>query len=236
VAQKVQQFLGTIKGYWQTGWTNMMHILQDAWGKILSFLGGLKDKIGGLVHDRVVQPIINEWNVVKTFLKNAGENLMKMIGDSIKNGAHWVADAAKNALGGIASFLGFHSPAPKVPESAYWGANLVKMFAHSMQTQMPVAVNAARSVMTGVQQAFSGMASSANMPGGTGVSSSANSAASGFAGMAGAGGGIVNNTNHFHFDNVRSSDEIVKAIRQVQQDDYRKGRRAGGYQGNRAGI
>lgn len=197
---------------------------QDFLTSILTTLGNLKAWAKQHIIDPITKPITDMIAQARSW----GQNLIQMFVNGIKDNAGKIADAAKKTLGNVSAFLGFHSPAPKVPESAHWGANLIKMFALSMSSQTGVAASAAQSVMNQVAAALGGSATGSA----AGSTIGAGSSGAGFLGL----GTVVHNHWAGAFPNATSREEIAAGIAQAERQSYRKARRVGANQGVRAGT
>lgn len=170
-------------------------------------------KVG--MHD----PVKNQMDLLGTLMQQSGPNLMQMLAKGITDNAGLVDTAAQTSLKGISGWLGFRSPAPNVPESAYWGRNLGLMFASSLLSAQAEIDAAGKHLLTTVQNGLAGPVN-----GGTPSLVGAGSGT-----LVGGGGG---NVTHIHnwtgaFPNVKTSDEVITAVRKIQDEDYRLGRRAG---------
>jgi phage-related protein len=91
--------------------------LSGLWNGIISDAKGIFNSLGSFFSDLGQQAF--QW----------GANLVNMIAEGIKHAASAVADAAKNVVGSVAGFLGFHSPAKEGPgaDADTWMPNLFKM-------------------------------------------------------------------------------------------------------------
>jgi TP901 family phage tail tape measure protein len=218
-------------------WQQLVTGAKRQWDALVA---GLKRQAGLMVDaakGALLDPILGAWKQIEQKLAHVGENLMKMIAQSIRRGASVVGDAAKSVLGNIAGWLGFRSPAPKAPESARWGANLVQMIARSMTSAGPQMSAAAMLLTRQLAQQFSGQQLLNAMNAAAHASSTALSAAARSGAPLAAGNtGTVNHTWNVTFPNAKDMNQIKQALTDLQQQDYRAARRAGGYGGLRAGI
>lgn len=74
--------------------TNVINFFKDLPQNIMNFLNALPGMI------------VNLWNSIINDAKNAGTNIVKGIGDGIKNALHFVTDA----IGGVTSWISSHLP------------------------------------------------------------------------------------------------------------------------------
>jgi TP901 family phage tail tape measure protein len=246
----VTRFLSGIRTEMQKAWQALQKDVSTAWGWIyqhlikpigdaIAWFTGVRARMDKAIHDHVVKPIEDKINELVKNAMTWGQNLLTNFITGIKSKLGDLGNAAKNALKKVADFLGFHSPAPRVPESAFWGPNLIRMFAQGMVGNASVAEQAAQTVMgrvaarlggtrgVGSQYGAAGSAYSGALAGGSVVNLGAGALSGGI------GAGTVNVTHNWAgaFPNATSKDEIIAAIRQVQQQDYRAGRRPGSYGG-----
>lgn len=233
---QVTQWLGKLRDWLGQQWDKIATKARQLWDGLVSFISSIGTKVGTAVHDHVVKPIQDKWNALLKDAAGWGGKLMDMIAKDIEKGKDKLGAAAQKALQGIKDWLGWHSPAPKVPDSAYWGANLIKMVSRSMLSQMP-ALSAAAAHLS--QTIGAGLTQPVGGPAIGGAASGAPAAGRAFAGaVIGRAGGQTTITHNWNvtFPGVKNKDEIKKALTELQQDDYRKARRAGSYGGLRAGI
>jgi TP901 family phage tail tape measure protein len=232
---KVQDAVNGVKTWLLGKWNDIKTDIGNVWSNIMSGAGDILTQITTWVNTNVITPITNLISTMITDAEQWGANLFKSFIKGMTSMAGKVKDAAGNVLSGVAHWAGFHSPSKGFPDSDTWGPNFVKMFASGMLSQASAVNAAASQLLMGAAAVFAG----AGAPGGLGgAAGGITGGAAGGVILSGAGLGATNVSHNWAgaFPNATNAAEITKALRSVQQDDYRRGRRAGGYQGLRAGI
>lgn len=149
--------MGIILGVWNT-----------VWGKVSAFVGQIWANITGKVNDGINQakaPITDLATWLGTFFANLattaldwGKNLIGGFISGMEQMAGKVKDTAGNIAGGIAKFLGFHSPSEEGPgrTAHLWSPNLMKMFIDGILSSIPNVQQATGAVMAHVAAGLAG--------------------------------------------------------------------------------
>ena len=220
ILMPIQLSLGVLRSIWST----MASDAGKGWAMIVTWMGNGLGDMGTWLHAHLIDPITNMFNWLIAQAEGWGHNVITMVIKGMKAGLADLGAGAAAAAGAIAKFLGFSSPAKEGPGATadQWMPNLMGMLARTLAASTPQLQRAAYGA-AGALSPLSGAA-----PGTSG--------AGGFAAFAGAGaGGGGNTTYNLNFPGVSSADEIKKAVREVQQEDYRKTRQVGYGRGLRAG-
>lgn len=182
-------------------WDKAMADVQEVWGAITGFLGGLWDRLtaaagaafGGLANI-IGDKLAGGWNTISGFVDKVdgflggladkalhwGENMIGQFIQGIKNSAGGVLSAVSGIAGNIASVLGFHSPPPDGPaaDSDTWMPNFIGMLVGGLHAGHGQVASAAAGLAGGMQASLSSplavsVASSGGGVGGSSVSAAA---------------------------------------------------------------
>lgn len=177
---RVTALVGGWAGWLRDKWTQIVGDVTAWWGQMTGKVEAGGKAAADKVTSSFITPITSAITGIITQALAWGENLMKMLGQGIANGAGGIKQAATNALGGLGRILGFHSPAAEGPgaDADTWAPNLMTMFAAGLAASGPLLAQAAASALLGVRAALtSGGAGSASLT--SNVSLPVNSPASG---------------------------------------------------------
>lgn len=137
-----------IEGVIRAAWSIIQNEARAAWNTFVSIIQTAGASIRNAVQNDFNAVINFVRNVVGSELFQAGLHLMQMLAQGIMNGAGQVLGAAKNVAGGIASFLGFHSPTEQGPGSTadQWMPALITMLTTGLNNGVPQIQGAANRV------------------------------------------------------------------------------------------
>ena len=130
-------------------WKAIQTIFANAWNTYISTpMANLLGFLGKWFTDR--------GNDFKTW----GGNLLKMFGDGITAGFHWVLDAITNLGKQIYGLLGFHSPPSAGPlaTSDQWMPNMMTMFGNSITTNTPKVLTPITNLAASISTTMNGIA------------------------------------------------------------------------------
>jgi len=108
-------------------WGAVSKFFGDMWGDIKKYFKEFETWAG------------NFFGSLGTEALTWGENFVKMIGNGIMAGVHWVENAARSVANTVKSFLGFHSPTKEGPgsEADVWMPNLMTMLTAGIKAGTP---------------------------------------------------------------------------------------------------
>lgn len=127
IASKLSGVWSEISRDLKNAWDNISGTAKTVWGKvsstITSIADDIRDSLSGLAN--------KAWDW--------GRNLLNSFIDGIKSKIASLKNIASEAVGAVAGFLGFHSPAKEGPgsDADTWAPNLVQMFAKGIRTGIP---------------------------------------------------------------------------------------------------
>jgi TP901 family phage tail tape measure protein len=149
-----------VKAIWKPLWDTLVSILRFSWDAMTGIIRTSWDIISGIF--KVILDVLtgrwsDAWKDIKSTLRNVwsditgmfsnmlndalsfGENFVKMIGNGIMAGVHWVENAVNTVANKIKSFLGFHSPTEEGPgaEADQWAPNFMKMYEQGIEQNLP---------------------------------------------------------------------------------------------------
>ena len=156
---------GFLGGVWkgisttaQNLWHGIVSHVQDALSQVWKTISGAAGSATHAVQTGVVNPIQQKIQELINNAKKWGEHVIQMFADAIRNGAGKIFDAAKQAAGGLAKVLGFHSPAEEGPgkDADTWAPNFIRMFAGGIVSGVSTVAGAGSAVASGLANSFSG--------------------------------------------------------------------------------
>lgn len=150
----IQGWITTAINWLQSIWNSAATWIQTQWNKIAGFASSAWQKVSKVFSfiwtAYIASPLSSAW---KSFSKWFGDliinfgvwatNALKMFGQKIMDGIHFVLDPIGNLAGGIAKFLGFHSPPAGGPlaSSGQWMGNMMSLFSTSIQSNSHLVTN-----------------------------------------------------------------------------------------------
>jgi TP901 family phage tail tape measure protein len=221
-----------IKAIWKPLWDTVGSVLKAAWDWMTGIIRTAWDIISGIF--KVILDVLtgrwkDAWNDIKSTLKNVwsditgmfsnmlkdalsfGQNFVKMIGDGIMAGVHWVENAVSNVADKIKSFLGFSSPTEEGPgaESDQWAPNFMKMYQEGIQQNIP---KLQTSLTVALEAPFRSMTNQLTTDNGLGRIGQTGS----YSGLGRTGGGrVVNITGPIHIHTqAKDAKGIAQALKQ----------------------
>lgn len=141
-------------------WNSFKDIADTAWKAVSGVFSSIWNKY-------IAGPLGTAWNSISGWFNNLatqavkwGENLINSFITGIKNNLTNLGNTVSGAMGTVAKFMGFHSPAKEGPgsEADQWAPNLISMFALGLTNGLPKVAKAAAQVAS----AAGGMAGAVN--------------------------------------------------------------------------
>lgn len=128
---RIVYVLALIHAKWEQAWNWVRDKVTGIWNAITGFIGGLASTIGNAVYNGVIAPIQNAITSMVNAATKWGENFVGNIVQGIKNKAGEFLTVIKGMAGGLAKYLGFHSPTEEGPgrDADTWAPNFIRMFA-----------------------------------------------------------------------------------------------------------
>jgi phage-related protein len=140
----IQEKIGQVRDWIVGKWNEIKQDAQAAWDQFVSAITGVVDRVKTAI-STVISNITTPIKNLATQALDWGQNLIKQFIQGIQNMAGKAGDAAKNVVGNVTKFLGFHSPAEEGPgaDADKWAPRLMQMFAEGMESGTPAVASAA---------------------------------------------------------------------------------------------